>query len=138
MWWGDLPPAQCHIVMKTVPDRKLHYYPGWQQCQYLPLSFGKEYATGLTVYLDFEFSKVIGIVSHGSSDFVFGEAGYSEDKDEEARHYPGIPLHFAFNPGEHLTSVWLHLDLMQPHAAYRGILAVGFSPLTVDKFSKRS
>lgn len=129
MWWGDGPPAGCHIVMKAFPDRKLHYYLDWQQCQYLPLTFGTDYATGFTVYMNFKFSSVIGIVSHGSSDFVFGEAVYFEDKHEEA-----IPFHFAFSPGEHLTSAWLHLDSKQPHAAFRGMLAVGFFTLTLDKF----
>lgn len=134
MWWGDGPPAGCRIVMKRWPDRKLHYYPDWQQRMYLPLAFGKEYATGLTVYMNSDFSNVIGIVSHGSSNFVFGEAVCFDSKREESCHFPGIPLHLDFSRGEHLTSAWLHLDSMQPHEAIRGMLVVGISTLTPDKF----
>lgn len=125
MWWGDRPPAGCNIVMKSYPDREPHYYPGWKQCRYLPLAFGTDYATGLTVYMDSEFKSVIGVVSHGPSDVVLGKAMYFDDKQQEARHSPGIPFYFAFNPGEHLSSVWLH----QTHSGLNGVLAVGLFTL---------
>lgn len=129
MWWGDGPPAGCHIVTERWQDWELHHYPNWQQCQYLPLTFGEEYAIGLTVYMDSRFSKVIGIVSHGPSDFVLGEAVYFDNKREDSDDFPGIPIHLAFNRGEHLTSAWLHLDSTQPHGAYCGMLVVGISNL---------
>lgn len=133
MWWGDGPPVASHTLMTRIyPGRELHYYPGWEQFQYLPLAFGKEYATGFTVYLDFEFSGVIGIVSHGPSDFVFGKAVYFEDKDEEPRPYPGVPIHFTLSPGEYLTSAWFHLEPMQSIGQFNGMLVVGFFIPTLE------
>ncbi|KAJ0107604.1 hypothetical protein J7T55_007795 [Diaporthe amygdali] len=111
MWYRSPPPSgiSTRIITPQCPDEVLHYYPGWKQCQYLPLTFGSEYASGLTVYIGSEFSRIIGIVSHGSSDVVFGEAVYAEDEYDEAHHGPGIPIHFAFRQGECLTSAWVHM-----------------------------
>ncbi|KAG8156322.1 hypothetical protein KVR01_013774 [Diaporthe batatas] len=130
MWWGEGPPARSHIVMDWFWTRELHYYPDWQQCQYLPLTFGKEYAAGLTVYMNSEFSGVMGLVSHGSSDFAFGEA-VAFDKHH---HSSGTPLHFAFSPGEYLTSAWLHLNSMQPYRKFGGILVLATNMGRVQHF----
>lgn len=127
MWYGGCPPwgSSTRLVTPQNPE-VLHYYPNWKQFQYLPLSFGAEYASGLTVYMSSIFSRVVGIVSHGPSDFVFGEAEYEEDRREETYHYPGIPIHLPLYQGEYLTSAWLNLA---PHAqCLEGQLAVRFTP----------
>jgi hypothetical protein len=138
MWWADSPPAPCRIVMKASSDispGRLHYYQDWHQYQYLPLSFGTNYATGFTVYMDCTFSSITGIVTHGLSDCVFGEAVDFKGGHGEPRYCSGIPLHFAFSPGEHLTSVWLPLVECQPHASScpTGMLSVGIFTLTLEK-----
>lgn len=50
----------------------------------MPLNFGEEYASGLTVYMDLKLGKIIGLVSHGSSDFVLGQAEYEVDEADAA------------------------------------------------------
>lgn len=84
----------------------------------MPLNFGEEYASGLTVYMDLKLGKIIGLVSHGSSDFVFGQAEYEVDEADAAYDdvlnpstsvlSSGTPIYFAFARGEYLTSAWWH------------------------------
>lgn len=102
MWWGNDPSGGIHLV-EEIPGPELHYYRGWKQCQYLPLTFGEQYASGLIVYLSSNFCHVIGLISHGTSGFVFGDA-------VDMKHNRGIPFHLAFSPGEYLASAWLHLE----------------------------
>ncbi|ROV98720.1 hypothetical protein VMCG_06793 [Cytospora schulzeri] len=99
LWYGDhYPPEGSTLRFFTSKGAteiyRLHYYPGWRQCQYLPLLTESEYATGLTVYL--WGSTITGIASHGtvSSNLLIGSRS-------------GLPIHFALNKGERLTSVWL-------------------------------
>ena len=127
MWWGDGPPVRSLIMAEEVPHRELHHYRGWKQCQHLPLDFGEQYASGLTVYLSSNFTDVISIVSHGPSDSVSVQTEY-----KKASHVRGIPFHFAFSPREYLSSAWLHLE---PRSAGtdRGMIVVGFI-LALDKF----
>lgn len=123
MWYGGCPPSGSSTRLVTPKaGETLHYYPDWKQLQYLPLSFGAEYASGLTVYMSSGFTRIYGIVSHGPSDFVFGEAEYEEDKHEELYHGLGVPIHFPLGPGEYLTSAWLNVTLCSQ--GLRGLLAV--------------
>lgn len=117
MWWRYGPPGGVHMV-EEIPGPELHHYRGWKQCQYLPLSFGEHYVSGLTVYLSSNFCHVIGFVSHGPSDIVFGQA-------LEMKHNHGIPFHLAFSPGEYLSSVWLHLE-PRSVGKDRGMIVVRF------------
>jgi len=110
MWYGGSPPAGISTRLLTPPSPEaLHHYPNWRQCQYLPLSSGAEYASGLTVYMSSGFTRIYGIVSHGATNSVFGESEYEEDKCEETYHGPGVPIHFPLSEGEYLTSAWLHI-----------------------------
>lgn len=125
MWYGACPPSGSSTRLVTPKAREtLHYYPDWRQFQYLPLSFGAEYASGLTVYMSSVFTSIHGIVSHGSSDFVFGEAEYDENKYEETYH--GLaPVHFPLGQGEYLTSAWLNVT---PYSrGLYGLLAVRYT-----------
>lgn len=127
MWYGDCPPSGSSTRLVTPKAREiLHYYPNWKQLQYLPLSFGAEYASGLTVYMNYGFTRIYGIVSHGLSDFVFGEAEYEEDKYEETYHGQCVPIHFPLGQGEYLTSAWLNAA---PYTrGLEGLLAVRLHP----------
>lgn len=131
MWWGDCPPAFCSTRHVTTHSSRslLQYYPNWRQYQYLPLSFGADYASGLTVYIDVRFpsTKITGIVSHGSSDFEFGRTSFGEEESSDGH---GVPIHFALSPGEYLTSAWLHMS-SRTHGL-DGLLAVR-SILALDK-----
>lgn len=127
MWYGACPPSGVSTRLVT-PNAglTLHYYPNWKQLQYLPLSFGAEYASGLTVYMNYGFTRIYGIVSHGLSDFVFGEAEYEEDKYEETYHGQCVPIHFPLGQGEYLTSAWLNAA---PYTrGLEGLLAVRLHP----------
>lgn len=128
MWYGGCPPTgiSTRLVTPKKPKR-LHYYPNWKQCQYLPLNFGAEYASGLTIYIG--STEIIGIVSHGPSDFVFGEAEY-EESHEETFYSHGIPIHFPLGQGEYLTSAWLHTTWLARDL--EGLLAVRFTPPCVS------
>lgn len=110
MWYGECPPvgASTRLITSPKPVHELHYYPGWRQCQYLPLSRGSEYASGLTAYMSPQSGDIYGLVAHidGSSDSVFGQAGYETDEQGNNNSYCGTPIHFALHQGEYLTSAW--------------------------------
>ncbi|KAI7778154.1 hypothetical protein LA080_002580 [Diaporthe eres] len=96
-WLGD--PTSCWVGIVRCSDlSKLDVVTNFQ---YLPLSFGTEYASGLTVYVSYGFDRIYGIVSHGLSDFVFGEAEYEEDKHEETYHAAndGLEIQLGTNLG---------------------------------------
>ncbi|KAL2272690.1 hypothetical protein FJTKL_06243 [Diaporthe vaccinii] len=134
MWSGGCPPSgsSTRLVTPKSPGEILHYYQNWKQFQYLPLSFGTEYASGLTVYVSYGFDRIYGIVSHGLSDFVFGEAEYEEDKHEETYHGPGVPIHFPMGQGEYLTSAWL--NAVPYSQGLEGLLALGTNLGRVQHF----
>lgn len=126
MWYGGSPPAgTCTRLLTPLSSEVLHHYPDWKQCQYLPLSAGAEYASGLTVYMSCGFTRIHGIVSHGATDSVFGETEYEEVNCEETGHGLGVPFHFPLGQGEYLTSAWLHTN-SGPHEL-DGLLAVSFT-----------
>lgn len=101
LWLGDNYPPEGSVSRFSICKRaseayKLHYYPGWRQCQYLPLSTAAGYTTGLTVYLHSHSNAIAGVASHGtkSACLLLGSR-------------LGLPLHFALNKGETLTSAWI-------------------------------
>lgn len=114
MWYGDCPPfgSSTRLIIPKIPREVLHYYPNWIQCHYLPLSLGTDYASGLTLYFDCAWD-IVGIVSHGSSDFAFGETDV-EIKEEERR----MPVYIPLSPGEYFTSAWRHITLMYDYWEY--------------------
>ena len=66
-------------------------------CYYLPLTYGLEYASGLTIYCALDrLNNIRGIVSHGSPTRVLGRRD-------------GTPCHMPLYPGEYINSVWLYL-----------------------------
>ncbi|KAG6364114.1 hypothetical protein INS49_005712 [Diaporthe citri] len=75
--------------------------------------------------MSYGFDRIYGIVSHGLSDFVFGEAEYEEDKHEETYHGLGIPIHFPLGQGEYLTSAWLNATYYD--RGLQGLLAVRYT-----------
>jgi hypothetical protein len=77
----------------------------------LPLELNGVYASGLTVYMGDTFRDVIGIVAHGSTDLVFGEAEYEEEKHDKNYHGQGIPIHLELKRGEYLASAWVHKSM---------------------------
>lgn len=110
MWWGDGPPAFCStrcVVLRHEIPQDPQYYPNWKQYQYFPLNFGAEYASGLTVYMGFSFSMIIGMVSHGPSDCEFGTTRPVKGEYGDAT---AVPIHFALSPGEYFTSAWRHFS----------------------------
>lgn len=104
MWFGPFSPSE-HLVKRLFPPphprtqtwvRQLDYYPGWRQCQYLPLNTASGYTSGLTVYFDYSLEYLTGIISHGHANLALGRP-------------EGLPIHFALRRGEYLTSAWLHV-----------------------------
>lgn len=104
MWYGHFSPSE-NLVNRLFPPpyrqgweclRRLEYYRGWRQCQYLALSTASGYTSGLTVYLDHTLEYLIGITAHGHSNLQLGRP-------------KGVQIHLSLNKGEHLTSAWLHV-----------------------------
>lgn len=104
MWHRRLPPYESLIKRLFPPPhpraqewvRRLDYYPGWRQCQYLALNSPSGYISGLTAYMDHTLEHLTGIVAHGHSNLALGSPN-------------GVEIHLPLKAGEHLTSAWLHV-----------------------------
>jgi hypothetical protein len=79
---------------------KIPYYPNHRPCYYLPLVNGREYVSGITVYMGAERAPglgIKGIASHGPSPHLIG-------------HRTKCSIHMALSPGEYLNSLWMHIS----------------------------
>ena len=100
LWDRDSMPRDAYRLLSASPHpARLPYYPDCRPCHYLPLMYGSEYASGLTVYFDYvpnapHRMSIMGIACHGPKTRLLGERSH-------------IPIHMPLYNGEYINSLWV-------------------------------
>ena len=120
LWDRDSPlDGDAYSVLVTASKApKIPYYPDCRPFYSLPLTFGSEYASGITVYLESpgRLGRIRGIASHGPRTCLLGQSD-------------GLPIHLPLAKGQYVTGLWVYVPGPNTHPTPKRALCVRPIPL---------